>query len=203
MSNKKKTVEELTPKQAAFCREYLIDFNASAAAVRAGYSESTAGVIGYENLNKPQIKAVVAAAAAEKMAEIDYSSSRVLKELARLAMFDPAKLFNEDGSIKRIQDMDEDTRMGIAGFEVVELPRGGGTLKKFRLADKGANLERLGRYHKLFTDKQEHSGPGGGPIALTAVPNFKQLSNEELQAILKRNGQPPILEAQTCTGDPQ
>ena len=181
--------DRLTPKQEAFVREYLVDFNASAAAARSGYSEATASIIGHENLGKPKLKAAIAKLTAERMAEIDFSATRVLKELARLAMFDPAKLFNEDGSVKGIHEMDENSRMAIAGFEVVELPGGKGVLKKFRLADKGANLERLGRYHKLFTDKQELSGPGGGPLALTAVPHTA-LSNQQLEELLLKNGRP-------------
>ena len=46
----------LTAKQKRFCDEYLIDCNATQAAIRAGYSRKTAGAIGYENLEKPQIK---------------------------------------------------------------------------------------------------------------------------------------------------
>jgi phage terminase small subunit len=193
----KTMAERLSIREAAFIREYSVDFNATAAAIRAGYSKSTAGAIGHEYLGKPKIKDALAKYAAEKMAEIDFSATRVLKELARLAMFDPAKLFNEDGSVKAIHEMDENSRMAIAGFEVVELPGGKGVLKKFRLADKGANLERLGRYHKLFTAKQELTGAGGGPLQLQAVPNFKEMTNEQLQQLLKRSGHPvPLLEAQ-------
>lgn len=58
----------MTPKQAAFVREYLIDLNATAAAKRAGYSVKTAHVIGAENLTKPEIAAAVQAAQS-KLAE--------------------------------------------------------------------------------------------------------------------------------------
>lgn len=51
---------KLTSKQKRFVEEYLIDFNATQAAIRAGYSENTAYAIGYENLNKPQISAEIA-----------------------------------------------------------------------------------------------------------------------------------------------
>jgi phage terminase small subunit len=154
----------MTPKQARFVSEYLIDLNATQAAIRAGYSKRTARQQGQENLTKPVIAEAVAKATAEKMAEIDFSSARVLKELARLALFDPRKLFSADGNCKPLVEMDDDTAMAIAGFETIELFEGTGdgrknigVLKKFKLADKGANLERLGRYHKLFTDKVEHS----------------------------------------------
>ena len=56
----------MTPKQKRFCDEYLIDCNATQAAIRAGYSEKTAKVIGAENLTKPDIRAYID----EKLKEI-------------------------------------------------------------------------------------------------------------------------------------
>lgn len=55
----KKGVKDMTKKQKRFCDEYLIDCNATQAAIRAGYSEKTAYSIGQENLNKPEIKAYI------------------------------------------------------------------------------------------------------------------------------------------------
>lgn len=49
-------MKKLTPKQQRFVEEYLIDLNASQAAIRAGYSEKTAGAVGHENLKKPEIQ---------------------------------------------------------------------------------------------------------------------------------------------------
>ncbi len=155
----------MTPKQTLFVAEYLKDLNATQAAIRAGYSKKTARQTGQENLSKPVISEAIAKSVAKKVEAIDFSSDRVLQELARLALFDPRKLFNADGSCKPLHELDDDTAMAVAGFEVVELFEGAGDqkksiglLKKFKLADKGANLERLGRYHKLFTDKIEHAG---------------------------------------------
>lgn len=54
-------MEKLTEKQMKFCEEYLVDLNATQAAIRAGYSENTAAVIGYENLTKPYIAEYLAA----------------------------------------------------------------------------------------------------------------------------------------------
>jgi phage terminase small subunit len=94
----------------------------------------------------------------ETLAKLEITADRVLQEIAKLAFFDPRNFFEDDGSLKRIQDLDEHTRMALAGLEVMDLPEGNGRLKKIRLADKGQNLERLGKHLKLFTDKTEHSG---------------------------------------------
>ena len=80
-------MNQLTAKQQRFVEEYLIDFNATQAAIRAGYSENTAYAIGYENLKKPQIAAEIARKTAQKTAEaeitVDYVISRLKIEAER------------------------------------------------------------------------------------------------------------------------
>jgi phage terminase small subunit len=80
--------EGLTPKQAAFVREYLLSLNATQAAIKAGYSEKTAEVIGHENLRKPQIQAAVAKAQGEHMAKLDLKAETVLGGLLKEARAD-------------------------------------------------------------------------------------------------------------------
>lgn len=67
-----------TEKQAAFVREYLIDLNATQAAIRAGYSKDTAGAIGHENLKKPEIASAIAAALAERSERTQITQDYVL-----------------------------------------------------------------------------------------------------------------------------
>lgn len=88
---------------------------------------------------------------------MEIRADNVLQELAKLAFFDPRKFFNPDGSPKHITDLDEDTAAALAGLEVQELFEGSGEqkycyglVKKIRLADKGMNHERLGKYLNLF-----------------------------------------------------
>lgn len=78
----------LTPKQAAFIAEYLIDLNASAAARRAGYSEKTARAVGHENLTKPAIAAAIAKAQAERAEKASLSAQEVIDGLRREATYD-------------------------------------------------------------------------------------------------------------------
>src|SRR5690606_14509916 len=110
----------LTAKQRRFVEEYLIDLNATQAAIRAGYSSRTAGQIGDENLKKPQIAAAVQAAQAERSARTQITQDRVLTELARIAFFDIRKLYNDDGSMKRPHELDDDAAAVLAGVDVVE-----------------------------------------------------------------------------------
>lgn len=72
---------KLTAKQQRFCDEYLIDLNATQAAIRAGYSKKTAGRIGTENVQKPVIKEYIAQRMAEKESELIADQDEVLKYL--------------------------------------------------------------------------------------------------------------------------
>nr|DAY01415.1 MAG TPA: Terminase small subunit [Caudoviricetes sp.] len=72
---------KLTDKQKRFCEEYLIDLNATQAAIRAGYSKKTANRIGTENLSKPVIKAYVERRMAEKESQLIADQDEVLKYL--------------------------------------------------------------------------------------------------------------------------
>lgn len=155
----------LTPKQEQFVAEYLIDLNATKAAERAGYSVKTANEQGARLLANVSVKAAIQEAMNRRAGKLEITAERVLAELARLAFFDPRKLFNADGSPKQIHDLDDDTAAAVAGLEVNELFEGQGEqkhiyglVKKIKIADKGAALERLGRHLKLFTDRVEVSG---------------------------------------------
>lgn len=78
----------LTDKQERFVQEYLVDLNATQAAIRAGYSPETAGAIGCENLKKPNIKARIDREMAEISARTGANQERVIRELGEIA-FDP------------------------------------------------------------------------------------------------------------------
>lgn len=74
----------LTPKQERFVAEYLVDLNATQAAIRAGYSAKRADALGYENLRKPEIAAAVEAAMAERAASCKRTAEQVLKDIQDL-----------------------------------------------------------------------------------------------------------------------
>jgi phage terminase small subunit len=159
------TGERLTDKQQRFVEEYLVDLNATQAAIRAGYSEKTAGKIGYENLQKPEIIAALAVGRQNLVDRTRISQDRVLKELGRLAFLDIRKAFDDEGRLRPVQDLDDDTAAGIAGLEVVvEKLRNKGDsatetrTHKIKLADKKGALDSLARHLGMFNDKIEHSG---------------------------------------------
>lgn len=82
----------LNPKQQRFVDEYLVDLNATQAAIRAGYSVDTAGSIGHENLKKPEIQLAIAEARKLQQERTGITADKVLKEIASIAMADAREL---------------------------------------------------------------------------------------------------------------
>ncbi len=118
---------ELTPKQARFVAEYLIDLNATQAAVRAGYSARTAASQGARLLKHGAVARAVHTAQHARAVRTEITQDRVLQELARIAFFDIRRLYREDGSMKDPCELDADTAAALASIEVKEeLERGGG-----------------------------------------------------------------------------
>lgn len=156
---------KLTKKQELFVAEYLIDLNATKAAERAGYAKGSAHVTGCELLKNTKVQEQISAKRSKILDKLDVSAERILREIAKMAFFDPRKMFNADGSPKQILELDDDTAASVAGLEVNELFEGDGDqkhayglVKKIKLADKRGCLELLGRYQKLFTDKVQVEG---------------------------------------------
>ncbi|MGD1082911.1 MAG: terminase small subunit [Candidatus Sulfotelmatobacter sp.] len=143
-------------RRKLFVAEYLTDLNATRAAIAAGYSSKTAGQQGSRLLKNVKVVAEIAAKTKARTSRLEIRADNVLQELAKLAFFDPRKLFNPDGTAKQITELDDDTAAGVAGLDVHEIMRDGAggctriLIKKYKLVDKGQNVERLGKHLGLF-----------------------------------------------------
>ena len=83
---------ELEPRQERFVQEYLIDLNATQAAIRAGYSEKSARQMGTENLSKPSIQAAISKAQAERAERTGIAADKALREAWSIATADAREL---------------------------------------------------------------------------------------------------------------
>ena len=149
-------VKKLTPKQKAFCEEYIVDLNGTQAAIRAKYSKKTAGVMASENLKKPNISAYIAQLAGKRSEKCEITAERVLGEIAKLAFFNRADVIDDDGNTLPLNKWSRDQLAAVQ--EVTESKMFYGkrkyvTTTKTKVADKKSSLELLGRHLKLFTDK--------------------------------------------------
>ena len=148
----------MTDKQTAFVNEYLIDLNATQAAIRAGYSPNSAVVIGSENKEKPEIKNAIDKAIAERSRRTGITQDRVLQEIAKVAFLNLADLINlDDGSIKA--DAKRDDTACIASFKNKIISSGKSDIKEteVRLYDKLKALELLGKHLGMFSGQTKQS----------------------------------------------
>lgn len=146
----------MTQKQKRFIEEYLIDLNATQAAIRAGYSPDTAKSIGSENLTKPDIQARIARAMAERSRRTGVNADRVVMELAKIAFVNANDVIDPDTATVRPDALPEDT----AAIQSVKVKTFGedGLEREIKMADKLKALELLGRHLGMFKDKVELSG---------------------------------------------
>lgn len=149
----------MTKKQKRFVEEYLIDLNAAQAAIRAGYSPKAAYSIGSENLRKPEIRACIEKAMAERSKRTGINQDRIIEELAKIALLNPKNLINfEEATVK--EEATEEDLAAISSIRVKCFPTkdGEGIEREVKMYDKAKALELLGRHLGMFKDKVEVSG---------------------------------------------
>ncbi len=164
MGDRNAAGRSLNAKQARFVEEYLIDLNATQAAIRAGYSTKTAGQQGFDLLKKPEIEAALARAQAERAERTKVDADWVLTRLASEANADLADLYDENGALRPIHDWPLIWRQGlVSGVDVEELRVDGeaiGTVRKVKLSDRIKRIELIGKHVDVqaFKDQIEHKG---------------------------------------------
>jgi phage terminase small subunit len=128
--------KELTPKQQLFISEYLIDFNATRAAIAAGYSEKTAYGIGSENLRKPQIMEHISKVIEEQLKSTKAALKKKIIEALQSIAFEPEG--SEKDRMKAMELLGKYIGLWIDKVEI------SGELKltdKFELVEKDASTE--------------------------------------------------------------
>lgn len=151
----------LNAKQLRFAQEYIIDLNATQAAIRAGYSAKTAKEIGYENLTKPHISAEIARLQAEVADRHGVTVDRIVRELAILGFTDMGDYMRIDGGEAWFDwsALPEGATRAISEITQETTPRADGrpeVLKtKFKLYNKRDALVDLGKWLGMFIDRHE------------------------------------------------
>jgi len=148
----------LTDKQKKFCEEYIVDLNGTQAAIRAGYSEHTAHAIGAENLIKPLVIEYLKVLKAKVSDKVEVTVEMIKNEFRKHATFDIRKIYDENGALKNVHDLDDDTAMAIAGIKSTEITSEGvvvGYQKEVKTTDKLKALENLGKHVGFFEKDNE------------------------------------------------
>ena len=147
--------DKLTDKQRIFVKEYLVSFNATQAAIKAGYSKKSAKSVGYENLTKPHIQEEIKKQHEERRKRLGIQADDIVNRLWAIANGNIAEYADWKG--RRISlkpsDMLNKTQKYIIN-EISDTQWG----VKIKLADKIKALELLGRHLGLFAENVNHDG---------------------------------------------
>lgn len=143
-------------KRKAFVEAYFANGeNALQAAITAGYAPRSAGVTGSQLLKDPRVLAEVSKRRTEIVAALELSTERTIKEVSRLAFCDPRKLVHEDGRLKQLHELDDDTAAAIAS---VEVDKDGGI--KYKFWDKNSAIEKAAKVQGLYQKDNEQKVEG-------------------------------------------
>lgn len=144
---------KLTAKQQRFCDEYLIDLNATQAAIRAGYKKSEyTDTNANKLLENTRIREAIDKAMAERSKRTGINQDRVLMEIAKMAFVNIDDVIDLDTA----QVKQAATKEDLACIQSIKIkPTEFGTEREVRLCDKKANLELLGKHLGMFKDKVE------------------------------------------------
>lgn len=146
----------LNAKQKLFCEQYLIDLNATQAAVRAGYSENTAGAIGHENLKKPEIAAYISELQVQLAQNAKVTPEMVISELKKIGFSNIQDFIEEGNTIKDLSSIPREIAASVKSIKKVQTDWGSGddagtkTSVSFEVYDKLSALEKIGRHLGIF-----------------------------------------------------
>ena len=153
----------MTDAQKRFCDEYLIDLNATRA-YKVAYpnckKDETASAAGSRMLGNVKVQEYISQKQKEIEKRTEITQDMVINELAKIAFLDIRKLYTENGQLKNVADIDDDTAGAISSLETLEEYDGNGDdrekigdTQKVKLLDKTRALELLGRHLGIFNDK--------------------------------------------------
>ena len=145
---------KLNRKQQLFVDEYLIDLNATQAAIRAGYSVASARDIGCENLTKPNIQEAIAKAMAERSRRTGVNQDRVIEELAKLAFANIADVIDlKTGAVREDASKEDLACIQSIKYKTSEGANGITIEREVKMVDKKSPLEALGKHLGMWNDK--------------------------------------------------
>ncbi len=166
---------DLTDKQQAFVREYLVDLNATQAAIRAEYSPKTAKAQGSRLLTNVYVQTAIAVAQESRSKRTLITADSVLRELGKLGfanMLDYITISSDGTAGIDLSKLTREQAAAIVELSSEDTYDKEGNLtrrNKIKLADKRASLVDIGRHLGMFKEKLEISGPDGGAVQLEAV----------------------------------
>ena len=143
----------LNERQKRFCDEYMIDLNATQAAIRAGYSVKTANEQGARLLTNVSVQAEIQRLQAEISRRTGISQDRVIRELAKVAFLNPMNLVTAEGRIKESASQDDLSCIEGVKYKRSDSDTGFSEEREIKIASKLKALELLGKHLGMFNDR--------------------------------------------------
>jgi phage terminase small subunit len=160
----------LTDKQERFCHEYLIDLNATQAAIRAGYSKKTAQEIGAQNLSKLIIADYISELQAERAGRTLVTADMVIAELAKIGFHNVQDFVNGGNNVLELKHIESHKTAAVSSVKT-KLKEDGSVETEIRFHDKVAALEKLGRHLGIFDKDNAQRKPDPlTALSITIVP---------------------------------
>lgn len=174
---------ELTAAQERAVQLHVLQGkNKSDAYREAGFKVENATPKSVNELASRMFAEVKVAARVEELKTLQLKSmqvthERIVAEYAKIAFLDTKKLFTDDGAIKPISELDDDTAAALVSFEVAEEKsfdgRPAGLIKKVKLADKKGALDSLAKIHSMLVERHEHTGKNGEAIETKSLSDIE------------------------------
>lgn len=175
---------KLTAKQQRFVDEYLIDLNATQAAIRAGYSPDTAMEQGYQLLQKTSVSNAISQAMAHRSRRTGITQDRVLRELAKVAFVNANDVIDQDSATVRPDAVEEDLAcIQSVKVKISESKMGSSSEREIKLYDKMKALEMLGRHLGLFDKRGQDSSNGEKNNLLEAIAATEEIDTDDLPEV--------------------
>lgn len=177
-------VAKLTAKQQRFVDEYLIDLNATQAAIRAGYAPENAEQVGYKLVHKSSVSNAINQAMAHRSRRTGITQDRVLRELAKIAFVNANDVIDPDSATVRQDAADEDLScIQSVKVKTSESDTGSSAEREIKLADKLRALELLGKHLGLFDKKEQNNGNGEKNNLLEAIAETREINTDDLPEV--------------------
>jgi len=185
---------KLSLKQETFCDEYLVDLNATQAAIRAGYSQKTAQEQSARLLSKAIVQDHLSRRMKDRKNRTEITQDSVLKELAKIGfanMMDYMTCLPGQDPFLDFSKLTRDQAAALIEVTVEDYYEGRGEdarevkRVKFKLADKKGALVDIGKHLGMFKERVELTGKDGGPVAVQEIPDDPVQASRTYQQMIK------------------